>query len=179
MNGTLFEGQGRITLTMESAKITHETLIAAAATLALVACSLGTTHSPQDYAKAVALNDPDGSLTTIVGPATAIVSITSTLKFPEGDTESGERAVLMYDRPNDRPGICLFQIGHAARYSSSIVKESIVQRPCDGKQWAYFRIAGTDVAFVAHLLHTHYKRTPVTLLEIGDHTAPASIRVVY
>jgi hypothetical protein len=127
----------------------------------------------------VAVNDPEGSLTTIVGPGTAIVSMASTVKFPQGDTASGVRSVLMYDRPSGRSGLCLFQIGHAARYSSSIVTEDVVKRPCDGKQWARFRIAGTDIGFIAHLVRTSYKGTPVTLLEIGDRQAPGSLRVVY
>jgi len=150
----------------------------AAMTLALVACG-GPAHSPQDFQKAVAVGDPDGSITTIVGPATPIVRFTSTLKFPDGDTESGMRSVLMYARPGERPGTCLFQIGHAAKYSPLVVKEAIVTQPCDGLHWARFRIAGTDVAFVAHLMHTNYKGTPVTLLEIGEHQAPPSLRVVY
>lgn len=86
----------------------------------------------------------------------------------------------MYDRPSAVAGSCLFQIGHAETDSlSSIVKEDVVQRPCDGKRWARFRIAGTGIGFVAHLMHTKYKGTPVTLLEIGDQEVPPSLRVVY
>jgi hypothetical protein len=85
----------------------------------------------------------------------------------------------MYDHPDALPGLCLFQIGHVERSSFSIVKEAIVKQPCDGKRWARFRIAGSDVGFVAHLMRTNYKGTPVTLLEIGDHQAPQSLRVVY
>ncbi len=114
---------------------------------AMTACSSGPAHSARDYASAVAVNDPDGSLTTIVGPGTAIVRMASTVKFPQGDTASGVRSVLMYDRPSGRP--------------------------------ARFRVAGTDIGFVAHLERTRYKGTTVTLLEIGDHQAPGSLRVVY
>jgi hypothetical protein len=151
----------------------------ALATLALTGCTLAPTRSAKDYANAVALNDPDGSLTTIVGPATAIVTMTSTVKFPEGDSASGVRSVLMYDRPSGQGGFCLFQIGHTSRFASSVVKEDVVQQPCDGKRWARFRIAGTDLGFVAHLMHTNYKGTPVILLEIGEHRAPESIRIFY
>ncbi len=147
--------------------------------LVLAACSTEAPHSAQDFQKAVALGDPDGSLTTIVGPQTAIVRMTSALKFPDGNTQSDLRSVLMYDRPGTRPGTCLFQIGHAAKYSPTIVKEDEVTRPCDGLRWARFRIAGTDVAFVARLVHTQYKGTPVTLLEISEHEAPQSLRLVY
>lgn len=145
----------------------------------LVGCGSGPAHSPQDYQSAVAVGKPDGSFTTIVGPATPIVKATSTLKFPQGDTEFGERSVLMYDRPSERTGMCLFQIGYAAAHSSSIVKEGPVEQPCDGKRWARFHIAGTDVGFVGHLVRTQYKSTPVTLLEISDHRVPDSLLVVY
>lgn len=165
---------------MEGGPRTLKTLIAVVlVTLALAGCVTAPPRSPQDYANAVALRDPDGSLTTIVGPATAIVRMTSTVKFPEGDTAPGVRSVLMYDRPSGQPGFCLFQIGHAPRFSSSIVTEDVVKRPCDGKQWARFRITGTDIGFIAHLMHTNYKGRPVTLLEIGDHQVPGSMRVVY
>ena len=150
----------------------------AAITLALAACA-GSPHSPGDFRKAVAVGDPDGSLTTIVGPAMPIVRFTSTVRFPDGETESAMRSVLMYDRPGEGPGTCLFQIGHAAKYSSSVVKEDVSAQPCDGRRWAHFRIAGTDIAFIAHLMHTNYKGTPVTLLEIDEHQAPASLRVAY
>jgi len=167
-------------VTMEGGRRTLETLAAAVLViLALAGCAPALRHSPQDYANAVALNDPDGSLTTIVGPATAIVRMTSTVKLPEGDTASGVRSVLMYDRPSGQPGFCLFQIGHAPRFSSSVVTEDAVKRPCDGKQWARFRITGTDIGFIAHLMHTNYKGKPVTLLEISDHQVPGSMRVVY
>lgn len=164
---------------MNCSRRAHQTVIAAVTAFGLAACSLGPTHSPKDYQNAVALGDPDGSLTTIVGPVTAIVRMSSTLRFPEGDTASGERSVLMYDRPAGRPGMCLFEIGHRAQFSSTIVKEAVMQQPCDGKRWARFRIAGRNFAFVAHLTHTHYKSTPVTLLEIDDHQGPASLRLVY
>ncbi len=154
-------------------------LLGIAVTLALTGCATGKTHTAQDFQKAVALGNPDGSITTIVGPETAIVRMTSTIKFPDGDTESGMRSVLMYDGPGGRPGTCLFQIGHAAKYSPAIVKEDVVTRPCDALRWARFRIAGTNVAFVAHLTHTQYKGTPVTLLEISERDAPASLHLVY
>ena len=154
-------------------------LVASLAVLFLGACSTGTPHSAQDYANAVALRDPAGSFTTIVGPSTAIVQMSSTLKFPDGTTESGERSVLMYYRPSGKSGTCLFQIGHAASYSSEIVKEPAVERPCDGRHWARFRIAGSDIAFVGHLTRTNYKGTPVTLLEIGEDRVPPTIRLVY
>jgi hypothetical protein len=139
----------------------------------------GPAHSPRDYASAVAVAKPDGSFTLIVGPATPIVKMESTLKFPQGDTEPGVHSVLMYDRPGTRPDTCLFQIVYEAAYSTEIVKENAVEQPCDGKRWARFRIAGDDVAFVAHLNRTSYKGTPVTLLEIGDHQAPDSIHLIY
>jgi len=107
----------------------------------------------------------------------AIMKMTSTLKFPEGDTR-GVRALLMYDGPASQSGMCQFQLGQATQYSSSIISEKMIQ-PCDGKQWAHFRVAATDVTFIAHLMHTHYKGTPVTLLEISDHRVPDSIRLVY
>jgi len=147
--------------------------------LFLGACSAGTPHSAREYANAVAVRDPSGSFTTIVGPATAIIAMRSTLKFPDGTTESGARSVLMYYHPSAKAGTCLFQIGHAAPYSSQIVKEEVVEQPCDGTHWAQFRIAGTDIAFVGHLSRTNYKGTPVTLLEIGEQRVPASIRLVY
>jgi len=165
---------------MKSGRRNRQTLIAAAfVALALAGCIPAPPHSPYDYANAVALKDPDGSLTTIVGPTTAIVRMTSTVKFPEGDTASGVRSVLMYDRPSGQRAFCLFQIGHASRFLASIVTEVVVKRPCDGKQWAHFRIAGTDIAFIGHLMHTNYKGTPVTLLEISDHQVPGSMQVVY
>ena len=151
-------------------------LIAAAA---LGACGLAPAHSPREYAGAVAIGDPDGSFTTMVGPSTAIVRMSSTVKFPSGDTESGIRSLLMYYRPANRAGMCEFQVGHAAQYSNDIVKEPAVQQPCDGKGWAKFRIAGEDFAFVAHLKRTRYKNVPVTLLEIDDQRVPAGIRLVY
>jgi len=154
-------------------------MLSAYVAAALAGCMTASSHSPQDYANAIALSDPDGSLTTIVGPATAIVRMTSNLKFPEGDAASGVRSALMYVRPSGQPGFCLFQIGHAPRFASSIVTEDVTKRPCDGKQWARFHIAGTDIGFVAHLVHMNYKGTPVTLLEISDHQVPGSMRVVY
>ncbi|MGA2760436.1 MAG: hypothetical protein ABSF08_08985 [Candidatus Cybelea sp.] len=140
-------------------------------------CTTLPTHSPKDYASAMAAADPDGSLTTIVGPVTAVVKMKSTVKFPQGDTVSGVRTVLMYDRPNAQPGFCTFEIGH--RILWSIVRENRVKRPCDGKHRARFRIAGTDIGFIAHLTRTNYKGTPVTLLEISDHHLPGSMQVVY
>jgi hypothetical protein len=151
---------------------------AVVASLALAACGTAALHSSQDYANAAAVGDPDGSLTTIVGPNTEIVNMTSTVKFPQGDT-SAVRSVLMYVAPGSRPGTCTFQIGHLASHTFTIVKEDKMERPCDGKRWASFRIAGTDVGFVAHLTSTNYKGTPVTLLEISDHKAPDSLRLVY
>lgn len=151
-------------------------LIAAAA---LGACGVAPAHSPQEYAAAVAVGDPAGSFTTMVGPSTAIIRMSSNLKFPNGDTEGGIRSVLMYYRPAKRPGMCEFQIGHAPKYSNDIVKEPAVQQPCDGKAQAKFRIAGSDFAFVAHLLQTRYKNVPVTLLQIDDERVPAGIHVVY
>jgi|SRR5579862_3915607 len=134
-------------------------------------------HSPEDYANAVALDDPDGSLTTIVGPNTEIVKMTSTVKFPQGDT-SPVRSVLMYYAPA-RSGTCTFQIGYMASHTFTIVKEEKTVQPCDGKQWAHFHIAGTDISFVGHLDNKNYKGTPVTLLEISDYKHPDSIRVTY
>jgi hypothetical protein len=142
-------------------------------------CGIAPDHSARDYANAVALDASGGSLTLIVGPDTAIVTMTSTLKFPEGDTASGVRSVLVYSRPGDRPGTCLFQAGYAARGSFSIVREQPVLRPCDSVHWAEFRIAGKDIAFVGHLVRTKYKNTPVTIFEIGDHRVPESLHVVY
>jgi len=149
------------------------------AAFALGACSTADLHSARDYALASAIGDPDGSLTTIVGPATAVVQMTSDVRFPQGDRASEVRSVLMYVGPARAPGVCRFQIGHAAHHSFTIVKEDVVERPCDGKRWARFRIAGTDIAFVGHLAQTNYKGTPVTLFELSDRAVPASIRVVY
>lgn len=151
-------------------------LIAAAA---LGACGVAPAHTPQEYAAAVAVGDPAGSFATMVGPNAAIVRMSSTVKFPNGDTEGGIRSVLMYYRPASRAGICEFQIGHAPKYSNDIVKEPAVQQPCDGKGWAKFRIAGKDFTFVAHLIQTRYKNVPVTLLQIDDERVPAGIRLVY
>lgn len=103
----------------------------------------------------------------------------STLKFPDGTTESGERSVLMYYRPSGKSGTCIFQIGHAANYSTDIVKEKAVEQPCDGRRWARFRIAGSDIAFVGHLNRTNYKGTPVTLFEISEDRVPPTMRLVY
>jgi hypothetical protein len=149
------------------------------AALALAACSAPGLHSAQDYAGASAIGDPDGSLTTIVGPATAVVQMTSTVRFPQGDTGADVRSVLMYDGPASTPGACRFQAGYKANHSFTIVKEDATNQPCDGKRWARFRIAGVDVAFVGHLVPTNYKGTPVTLFEISDHTVPESIHLVY
>ena len=147
---------------------------------ALSACNVtAALHSPQDYAKATSLGDPDGSLTEIVGPATPIVEMTSGLKFPQGDIAPAVRSVLMYDKPSTSAGMCVFQIGYSPQRSFTVIKEDEVTAPCDGKRWARFHIAGADVGFVAHLAHMNYKGTPVTLLEISDHQQPDSIRVVY
>ncbi|HVN70198.1 MAG TPA: hypothetical protein VMU38_11190 [Candidatus Binatia bacterium] len=158
--------------------IARRALIAATA-LAVAGCALPADHTAADYAKAVAIGNPDGYLTLIVGPATPIVKMSSTLKFPQGDTQSDEHSLLMYDRPGDRPGTCVFQIGYAASRFSQIVKTDPIVQPCDGKRQARFHIAGKDVAFVAHLVHENYKGTPVTILEIGDHQAPESLHLVY
>ncbi|MGA8535490.1 MAG: hypothetical protein WB615_15385 [Candidatus Tumulicola sp.] len=159
-------------------KAPQKPIAAVLVAVALAGCVVAPPHSAKDYANAAALRAPDGTLTTVVGPDTAIVTMTSTVKFPEGDTSSRVRSVLTYEAPSDQPGFCLFQIGHAAR-SAPIIKEDAVQRPCDGKRWARFRIAGTDIGFVAHLVHTNYKGIPVILLEIADHQVPDSIRLLY
>lgn len=164
---------------MERAANRWHNPVALLTVLFLGACSLGTPHSAREYANAVAVGDPVGTFTTIVGPATAIIAMKSTLRFPDGTTEAGARSVLMYYHPTGRAGTCLFQIGYAAPYSSEIVKEDVVERPCDGTHWARFRIAGSDIAFVGHLSRTNYKGTPVTLLEISDQSVPASMRLVY
>jgi hypothetical protein len=161
---------------------TARILAAFAATLsaaALAACASAPTRSPQEYARAVAVGDPAGSFTTIVGPNTAIVQMISTVKFPSGDTEPGMRSMLMYYHPARQSGYCEFQIGHAPKYSNDIVKEPAASEPCDGKRWAKFRIAGNDFSFVAHLKKTRYKNIPITLLEIDDQRLPDSIRLVY
>jgi hypothetical protein len=75
--------------------------------------------------------------------------------------------------------MCAFQIGHAPKFSNDIVKEAAVTQPCDGKQWAKFRIAGNDFAFVSHLHDTRYKNVPVTLLQIDDQRVPSSIHLAY
>lgn len=159
--------------------IARSAQIALVIALAVTGCGIAPDHSARDYANAVALDVPDGSLTLIVGPDTAIVTMTSTLKFPEGDTASGVRSILVYGRPGDRTSTCLFQTGYAARGSFSIVKEQPVLRPWDGVHWAQFRIAGKDIAFVGHLVRTKYKNTPVTIFEIGDHRIPEPLHVVY
>src|SRR5579862_5170583 len=129
-------------------------------------------HSPEDYANAVALDDPDGSLTTIVGPNTEIVKMTSTVKFPQGDT-SPVRSVLMYYAPA-RSGTCTFQIGYMASHTFTIVKEEKTVRPLltvaglhrflflhDGKRVAChvpdLKRARTDISFVGHLDNKNYK----------------------
>ena len=145
----------------------------------LAACSPGTKHSPQDYANAVALEPPEGSFTTMAGANTAIVKIESNIKYPQGDTESGVRSILMFDGPARESGMCLFQQGHAAQYFFSIVKEPVVKQPCDGKRWARFRIVGSDFAFIGSLKSMKYKGTPITLLEISDQQKPDSIKLVY
>jgi hypothetical protein len=148
------------------------------AAFAFTACAAPDLHSAKDYAAATSAGDPDGSLTLIGGPATPLVLMTSALHFPQGDTAQ-VRSVLMYDAPGTSPGMCRFEVGYKAVKSYTIVKEDAVQQPCDGKQTAHFHIAGLDVSFVAHLEQKNYKGTPVTLLEIGDHNVPSSLRVVY
>jgi hypothetical protein len=152
---------------------------ALAAAAALSACASAPARSPQEYAHAVAVGEPAGSFTTIVGPSTAIVQMISTVKFPSGDTEGGIRSVLMYYRPARQSGDCDFQIGHAPKYSSDIVKEPVVSQPCDGKRWAKFRIVGNDFTFVGRLKKTRYKNVPVTLFEIDDERVPDGIRLTY
>lgn len=153
--------------------------IAVFACAVLAACSPGTKHSPQDYANAVALEPPEGSFTTMAGANTAIAKIESSIKYPQGDTESGVRSILMFDGPSREPGMCLFQQGHAAQYFFTIVKEAVVTQPCDGKRWAHVRIVGSDFAFVSHLKRMKYKGTPITLLEISDQQIPQSIKLIY
>lgn len=114
----------------------------------------------------------------MVGPQTAIVRMDSSISFPQGETNR-VRSVLMYDGPSKKQGTCLFQIGHRERGSFTIVKEPQVAAPCNGKTWARFRIAGSEIDFVAHLLHTKYKSTPVTLLEISTQQIPSSLHLVY
>ncbi len=154
-------------------------MLQVAAAFVLAACSTADIHSAQDYAAASAVGDPNGSLTTMVGPGTAVVRMTLTLRFPQGDAASDVHSLLMYDGPASTPRTCLFQIGYAAHVSSTIVKEDVVKQPCDGKQWARFRIAGVDIAFIGHLVKTNYKGTPVTLFEISDQKVPESIHLVY
>jgi hypothetical protein len=149
----------------------------AAASLALFGCSTASLHPFADYAAATAVDDPDGSLTTIVGPATKIVDMTSTIRFPQGDGAEVHSA-LFYVEPA-AGGSCRFRIGYVAKHTFTVVKSDPIDQPCDGKRWARFRIAGQDVGFVAHLMKTNYKGTPVTLLEIGDHKNPDALRVVY
>jgi hypothetical protein len=159
--------------------LTTRILLQVAAAAALAACGTPDLHSAQDYASASSVGAPDGSLTTIVGPDTPVVKMTSTLRFPQGDIAPDVRSVLMYDRPASTPGACFFQAGYKAGHSDTIVKEETAIQPCDGKRPARFRIAGVDVAFVGHLVTSNDKGTPVTLFEISDHTVPQSIRVVY
>ena len=85
----------------------------------------------------------------------------------------------MYYRPTVKLTTCSFQIGHAAAHSAEIIKEDPVEQPCDGIHWARFRVAGSDIAFIAHLKNTNYKGTPVTLLEIRENRIPTSLHVVY
>ena len=154
-------------------------LLGFAAVLALLGCASAPAQTADSYAKAVAMQDPDGSLTTVAGPGTPVVVMTSTVKFPDGTVAPDERSVLMYDRPDPQAGWCQFQIGHRAHHSFAIVKENVVRQPCDGKKWARFRVAGTDIAFVGHLKKTNYKGTPVTLFEISDQNIPSSLRLTY
>ena len=159
-------------------------VLAIAAVISMAACSRPRPdpHTAQDYAGATSAHDPDGTFTTILGPATPIVVMTSALRFPQGDTAPRVRSVLMYDRPVEgqgAPGMCVFEIGYRASTSDAIVKEAPVQQPCDGKKQARFRIAGVDVAFVGHLEAKDYKGTPVTLFEITDQTKPDSLHLVY
>lgn len=155
------------------------TILSIAATIALAACSTPDIHSAKDYAGASAVGNPDGTFTIILGPATPIVKMTSTVKFPQGDTWPLVHSVLMYEHPAATAGTCVFEIGYKSNTSSQIVKEDPVEQPCDGKQQARFRIAGVDVAFVGHLEKKDYKGTPVTLFEITDRTIPESIHLVY
>jgi hypothetical protein len=158
---------------------TRLTILSIAATIVLTACSTPDPHSAKDYAGASAVGDPEGTFTIILGPATPIVKMTSTLKFPQGDTWPLIHSVLMYEHPSVTAGNCVFEIGYKANTSSEIVKEASVEQPCDGKQQARFRLAGVDIAFVGHLEKKDYKGTPVTLFEITDHTIPESIHLVY
>jgi hypothetical protein len=70
--------------------------LAIAAAISLAACSGSRPdpHTAQDYAGATSAHDPDGTFTTILGPATPIVVMTSALRFPQGDT-ARVRSVLM------------------------------------------------------------------------------------
>jgi hypothetical protein len=148
--------------------------------IVLAACSKPDTHTAADYTAASASGDPDGgTMTTIVGPGNPIVQMKSTVKFPQGDTVAEVHSVLMYEHPAATPGTCVYEIGYLANHASPIVKEDPVEQPCDGKQQARFRIAGVDIAFVAHLEKKNYKGTPVTIFEIGDHTIPSTIHLVY
>jgi hypothetical protein len=154
----------------------RKAFIAAALCAALSACAALKDHSAEDYQKAAALGNPDGSLTTIVGPDTAIVDLTGDLQFPQGDSER-THSVLMYDHPAGE-GACFFH----AQYDNQvggITKEPQVVQPCDGKHSARFRIGGIDADIVGHLHHVTYKGTPVTLLEISKYDVPEYVRVVY
>lgn len=154
----------------------RKAFIFAALCAALSGCGALRDHTPEDYQKAATLENPDGSLTTIVGPDTAIVDLTGTLKFPEGDVER-THSVLKYDRPSDAL-TCLFH----AEYDNQVgglTKEPQVTQPCDGKRSARFRVGGIDADFVAHLHHVTYKGAPVTLLEISKYDVPEYVRVVY
>jgi hypothetical protein len=143
---------------------------------ALAACSGLQVHSAQDYQKAAPLGNLDGSLTTIVGPDTAIVDLTGLMQFPQGDA-GPVHSVLVYDGPAQE-GTCLFHTEYANRYHI-VTKEPQAAQPCDGKRSARFHIGGIDAEFVAHLHHVTYKGTPVTLLEIGKYDVPEYVRVVY
>ena len=139
-------------------------------------CAALQDHSAADYRNATPLGNPDGSLTTIVGPDTAIVDLTEVLHFPQGDAEQ-THSVLMYDGSGPG-GTCLFHVEYDNRVSSA-VKEPQVAQPCDGKRAARFHIGGIDADFVAHLHHVTYKGTPVVLLEMEKYDVPEYIRVVY
>lgn len=151
--------------------------IASALCAALAACSALQDHSAQDYEKSTPLDNPDGSLTTIAGPDTAIVDLKETLKFPEGDVERAH-TVLKYDRPAVEGGLCLFHTEYANDLGM-VVKGPQVEQPCDGRRAAQFRVGGIGAGFVSHLHRVNYKGTPVTLLEMSKEDVPEYVRVVY
>jgi hypothetical protein len=149
----------------------------AALAFALAGCAALQDHSAPEYQQAAPLDNPDGSLTTIAGPDTAVVDLSGNLKFSDGDVER-THSVLKYDQPAGTPDACLFHAEYANPIGM-VVKEPQVSQPCDGKRPASFRIGGIDATFVAHLHHVVYKGTPVTLLEMSKYDVPEYIRVVY